>query len=249
MHSSNAAYFLDFDHTLFNTDQFFHLDVRAAFLRFGIDATDWEQSYSAVWPAGYSLQKHAEEVSRRSGRLTRLEEMKQILGNSFSDLTRYVFPDVLPFLQQAKKNGAGLYLLSFGGPEWQRYKVTASGLDGCFDELFFTGEQGRKAGLIAEQANRVKQTMAVVDNDPTELDLIKDFVPQVRTYWMDRVPDDLRVPGDESSRLKFLEARRYLEKMPRHPHIRCSSLDGILSDQSEPGSAGRNGEPGRPPAD
>ncbi len=68
MHSSNAAYFLDFDHTLFNTDQFFHLDVRAAFLRFGIDATDWEQSYSAVWLAGYSLDKHAEEVSRRSGK-------------------------------------------------------------------------------------------------------------------------------------------------------------------------------------
>ena len=249
MHSSNAAYFLDFDHTLFNTDQFFHLDVRAAFLRFGIDAADWEQSYSAVWPMGYSLQKHAEEVSRRSGRLTRLEEMKQILGNSFSDLTRYVFPDVLPFLQQAKKNGARLYLLSFGSPEWQRYKVTASGLDGCFDEMFFTGEQGRKAGLIAEQANRVKQTMAVVDNDPTELDLIKDFMPEARTYWMNRVPDDLRVPGDESSRLKFLEARRYLERLPRHSHILCRNLDGILEDQREPSRAGRNGEPGRPPVE
>ena len=249
MHSSNAAYFLDFDHTLFNTDQFFHVDVRAAFLRFGIDATDWELSYSAVWPAGYSLDKHAEEVSRRSGRLIPLEEMKQVLRNSFSDLRRYVFPDVMPFLQPAKKNSARLYLLSFGNPEWQHYKVTASGLDGYFNDMFFTGVQGGKAGLIEEQAKRAEQRTAVVDNDPTELDLIKDFVPEARTYWMNRVPDDLRVPGDESSRLKFLEARRYLERLPRHSHILCRNLDGILEDQREPSRAGRNGEPGRPPVE
>jgi len=249
MHSSNAAYFLDFDHTLFNTDQFFHLDVRAAFLRFGIDATDWELSYSAVWPAGYSLDKHAEEVSRRSGRLIPLEEMKQVLRNSFSDLRRYVFPDVMPFLDQAKKNSARLYLLSFGNPEWQHYKVAASGLEGYFNDTFFTGVQGGKAGLIEEQAKRAEQRTAVVDNDPTELDLIKDFVPEARTYWINRVPDDLRVPGDESSRLKFLEARRYLERLPRHSHILCKNLAGILEDQREPSQAERNGAPGHPPAD
>jgi phosphoglycolate phosphatase-like HAD superfamily hydrolase len=249
MHSSDAAYFLDFDHTLFNTDQFFHVDVRGAFLRFGIDPMDWELSYSAVWPAGYSLDKHAEEVSRRSGRVIPLEEMKQVLRNSFSDLRRYVFPDVMPFLQRAKKNRARLYLLSFGNPEWQHYKVAASGLDGYFNDMFFTGVQGGKAGLIEEQAKRAQQKTTVVDNDPTELDLIKDFVPEARTYWMDRVPDDLRVPGDESSRLKFLEARRYVERLPRHSHILCRNLDGILEDQREPSQAGRNDEPGRPPAD
>src|SRR2546422_4826332 len=75
MHSLNTACFLDFDHTLFNTDEFFHVDVRNAFLRLEIDAAYWEQSYAAVWPTGYTLEKHAEEVYLRSGsKLPRSEE-------------------------------------------------------------------------------------------------------------------------------------------------------------------------------
>src|SRR3989449_4290620 len=88
MHSSNTACFLDFDHTLFNTDEFFHVDVRNAFLHLGIDAAYWEQSYAAVWPTGYTLEKHAEEVYRRSGSKLPLDAMKRILQNSFSDLDR-----------------------------------------------------------------------------------------------------------------------------------------------------------------
>src|SRR5713226_4586569 len=112
MHPPSKACFLDFDHTLFHTDEFFHVDVREAFLRLGIDTTAWEKSYGAVWPTGYTLEKHVDEVSRQSGNRLPLEEMKRILQNSFSDLRRYLFPDVLPFLQQANKNGTRLYLLS-----------------------------------------------------------------------------------------------------------------------------------------
>jgi len=224
---SKAAYFLDFDHTLFNTDQFFHVDVRDAFLRFGIGATDWEQSYAAVWPTGYTLEKHAEEVFRRSGRRLPVEEMKRVQQESFSDLRRYLFPDVLPFLEQAKKNGFRLYLLSFGHPEWQCYKAAASQVDGYFDGLFFTAVEGGKARLLQEQASKTKDVLIAVDNSPKELDSIKDLAPETRTYWMNRVPDILRVPRDELSSRKFLEARRYLEEIPRHRHIPCTSLDPL----------------------
>jgi len=219
--------FLDFDHTLFHTDEFFHVDLRAAFLRLGIDAADWEQSYAAVQATGYTLEKHVEEVSCRSGKRLPLEEMKRILQDSFSDLRRYLFPDVVPFLQQAKKNGVHLYLLSFGSPEWQRYKVSASDLGGYFDDIFFLPVEGGKAGLIEEQVERVERTV-VVDNNPSELDLIKDRAPEIRTYCMNRVPDGMRFPTDHLSSLKYLEARSYLEKTPRHSHIRCRGLEGIL---------------------
>src|SRR3989441_7940476 len=142
MHSLNTACFLDFDHTLFNTDEFFHVDVRNAFLRLEIDAAYWEQSYAAVWPTGYTLEKHAEEVYLRSGSKLPLDAMKRILQNSFSDLRRYLFPDVLPFLQAAKKNGVRLYLLSFGSDEWQRYKVTAPHLGSSYHDRFLPATQG-----------------------------------------------------------------------------------------------------------
>jgi FMN phosphatase YigB (HAD superfamily) len=227
MNSPNAAYFLDFDHTLFNTDEFFHVDVRDAFLRLGINPRDWEQSYAAIWPTGYTLEKHAEEVFRRSGAPVPLEKMKGILRDSFSDLTRYLFPDVLPFLQAARKNGARLYLLSFGHEEWQRYKASAAHLDGYFDDILFTPFEGGKAKRIQDEAKRVARRVVVVDNNPTELDLVKDLAPEVQTYCMNRVPDHLRFPTDDLSRRRFLEARRYLERIPRHQHIPCRSLDFV----------------------
>jgi FMN phosphatase YigB (HAD superfamily) len=226
MNSSRAVYFLDFDHTLFHTDEFFHVDLRNAFLRLGIEPADWEQSYAAVWPTGYTLEKHAEEVARRSDRRSPLKGMKRILENSFSDLRRYLFPDVLPFLQAAKKSGARLYLLSFGGPEWQRYKVSASHLGGYFDDMFFTAIEGGKARLVQEHSG-TSQNVVVVDNNPSELDSIRDAAPETRSYCMNRVPQNMRFPTDELSSQKFLEARRYLEKIPRHQHIPCSSLDSV----------------------
>src|SRR5437899_7632893 len=141
---------------------------------------------------------------------------------------RYLFPDVLPFLQAAKTNGVRLYLLSFGSDEWQRYKVTASHLGSYFDDSFFTAAQGGKAKLIQEHADKIPQeALVVVDNNPNELDLIKDAAPGIQTYYMNRVPDDLRSPSDDLSRRKFLEARRYLGEIPRHRHTRCKSLDSI----------------------
>jgi FMN phosphatase YigB (HAD superfamily) len=227
MDSSETAYFLDFDHTLFNTDEFFHVDVRNAFLSLGIDPALWEQSYAAVWPSGYTLEKHAGEVLRRSGSPLPLHEMQRILRNSFSDLRRYLFPDVLPFLQKAKRNAARLSLLSFGDPEWQRYKAQASHLGDYFDEMFFTASEGGKARLVQEHAKKIAKRVVVVDNDPTELDLVKDLEPGIETYWMNRVPDEMRSPTDELSSRKFFEARRYLERIVRHRHIPCRSLDSI----------------------
>src|SRR5712692_1317556 len=230
MHPSNTACFLDFDHTLFHTDEFFHVDVRRSFLRLGIDATEWERSYAAVWPTGYTLEKHVEEVFRHSGRQLPLEEMKRILHNSFSDLRRYLFPDVLPFLQRAKGNGTRLYLLSFGDCEWQRYKVSACAVSAYFEDMFFAATPGGKSRLVQEEVKGAAETVLVVDNNSADLDLIRDQAPAIQTYYMNRVPDDLRCPADDLSRLRFLEARRYLERVPRHEHVPCRTLGRIPQD-------------------
>lgn len=228
MKLGNTACFLDFDHTLFNTDELFHVDLRNSFLGFGIDRSLWEQSYDAVWKTGYTLEKHVEEIFRQSGSQLPRQDMQQILHDSFSDLRRYVFPDVIPFLEDAKKRSIRLYLLSFGNPEWQSYKVLGSRLDAYFDEIYFIPKEGGKAGLIVGHTKGIER-IVLVDNNPAELDLLKDAIPDAQTYWINRVPDEKLVPDDESSRLKFLEARRYVDRSWRHQHIACRTLNGILS--------------------
>ena len=69
--------------------------------------------------------------------------------------------------------------------------------------------------------------MVVVDNNPAELDLIKDVEPAAETYWLKRVPDEMQAPGDELSRLRFFEARRYTGLGSRHQHTVCRTLDDI----------------------
>jgi len=219
MHSLNRAFFLDFDHTIFNTDGFFHVDVRNSFLRLGIDASGWEQSYADVWPTGCTLEKHAEVIARRSDNPLPRAEMKRILQDSFSDLRRYLFPDVLPFFKEVKKVGSHFYIISFGDDEWQRYKVFASDLGGYLDAMFFTAIEGGKSGLVLERTKNAAQAVVVIHNNPTDLDLIRDLAPDVRTCCINWVPDEARSPVDLLAVLKFLEARSYLEKLPRHQHI------------------------------
>jgi FMN phosphatase YigB (HAD superfamily) len=220
------AIFLDFDHTLFNTDEFFHMDVRTAFRACGLDSASWEEGYARAWQAGYSLERHVEEMYRQSGGQWAVEGMKRILRESFMDLRRYLFSDVLPFLGAATERGVRLYLLSFGDPEWQRYKVRGSGIEPYFDGIFFTARDGGKATIILERAGGLQRAV-MVDNNPSELDLIKEASPDTATYCINRVPRELVVPADEISRLKFLEARDYTTRPWRYQHVPCRTLDEV----------------------
>ena len=218
--------FLDFDHTLFNTDEFFHVDVRNAFRNFGVDTLLWEKALFKVLPTGYTLEKHIAEAEKQSGAKLPIVEMKAVLNKNFSDLRKYLFPDVKSFLTKARKSGA-LYLLSFGDPGWQEYKINGSGISDSFDDIFFTAKEGTKADAIIEHSIDFTQTI-MVDNNPAELDAIKDKAPGVKTYCINRVPGEIRNPQSELARLKFLEARKYLDKLYIHKHIPCRTLDEII---------------------
>jgi len=89
-----SAFVLDFDHTLFDTDRFFWVDLRAAFARWAIDAAQWEASYAEVWPTGYSLDKHLGHLARH-GRVADsvVAQLKGVLREHFADLRPYLFPD------------------------------------------------------------------------------------------------------------------------------------------------------------
>ena len=227
MDSIKTTCFLDFDHTLFNTDEFFHVDVRNSFLRFGIETQLWEQSYAAVWPKGYTLEKHVEEISRQSEIQLPLEEMKQVFFNNFSDLKQYLFTDVLSFLENIKKKGVTTHLLSFGNPEWQRYKVHNSGISPYFESIFFTEKEGTKTEHIRKYSELFQQII-MVDNNSIELDLIKDTLPMTQTYFINRVPEEMLIPTDELTRLKFFDARNYVKKPQRHQHIAIKNLHDII---------------------
>ena len=221
------AFLLDFDHTLFDTDRFFWVDVRAAFARFAIDAKIWEESYGVVWPTGYSLDKHLEHLARQ-GRVADsvVAQLKGVLRERFADLRSYLFPDSEPFLKRLQREGVSCFLLSFGDPDWQAYKVTRARISGFFQEVFFTGREQAKAEVVEALAGRFAR-LDMVDNDPRELDRVKARLTQINTIWITRVPAEALESPDSAVRERFREARNYATLTPEFSHRRCTILDEV----------------------
>lgn len=228
---SQGAVLLDFDHTLFDTDRFFWVDVKKAFARLGIDEEAWEEAYETVWPTGYSLKKHLAALMRPEAKGQRLEvtpsHLPSKLLDAFSDLSGYLYQDVVPFLEGAKRRGFDLYLLSFGDPSWQEYKVKASGAAPYFKEVFYTEREQRKARVGGRILNRYDVAHAI-DNDPRELDLMKEYDPQLFTHLISRVPPEaVEVEGPET-RYRFREARQYVDLPVQYLHHLCTTLVEVL---------------------
>ncbi|MFN3477135.1 MAG: HAD family hydrolase [Candidatus Methylomirabilales bacterium] len=218
------AVLLDFDHTLFDTDRFFWVDLRKAIACFGIEEKAWEEAYEAVWPGGYSLERHLAALMKiKAGRRPSKEAILSALRNAFSDLRGYLYPDVVPFLEEAKRRGFDLYLLSFGDPSWQVYKVKASGVAPYFQEVFYPKREQTKAEAVGGIVDRY-ETIHAIDNDPRELDLMKISYPQLLTHWISRVPSGAVMIDDPETRYRFREARRYVGFPSQHPHHHVTTL-------------------------
>ena len=218
--NQHTVYFLDFDHTLFDTDRFFHVDVQERLLALGVDAELWRSTYDAVRLSGYTLEKHMAVIARQPGRQLSPHITQEIIAE-FSDLRRYLFPDAVSFLQSFDPLHTHLAILSFGNPDWQRFKVRASGIEPFFQNLFFTGAEYSKADVVRSCAARYGEIVAI-DNHPGELDAIRDAVPSARTFLINRVPEEkvlAELPGNS-----FLEAKKYLDIPFRHHHTPCVTL-------------------------
>lgn len=219
---SQRAILLDFDHTLFDTDRFFWVDLKAAFGQFGVSDDAWEKSYATIWPSGYSLAKHVEELSRLGAiaSVSVASAMHATLERTFSDLRSYLFPDVVEFLNAARDRKFDLILLSFGDPTWQGYKVQASGLAPYFTQIVYTSDEKGKAGMLNTIASAYAELCAV-DNNPADLDAMKASIPRLQTYLICRV-EPSAIEGD-----RFREAARYLTIPSRLPHRHCRSLHEV----------------------
>ncbi|MFQ5915825.1 MAG: HAD family hydrolase [Nitrospinota bacterium] len=221
------AFLLDFDHTLFDTDRFFWVDVRAAFARFAIDPKVWEESYARVWPTGYSLEKHLEHLTRGGAvGSSDVAAIQRELREHFADLRGYLFADVDPFLRQLQAAEIAGFLLSFGDAAWQAYKVNGARIAHFFQEVFTTRRERAKAEVVEALIGRFGQ-LAVVDNDPRELDVIKARRPEVETFWITRVPPEAVQSADPEIQKRFREARIYATLPAEYPHNRCQSLEEV----------------------
>ncbi|KKR78435.1 MAG: hypothetical protein UU24_C0037G0007 [Candidatus Nomurabacteria bacterium GW2011_GWA2_40_9] len=139
---------LDFDHTCYDTDAFLLFEIRQAMIsRFNIPVPVWEESYENAVKTGYSLEQHLEELTRiLKYEICSIEEIQNF--EKEINFSKYLYPDVLSVLKEAKDRGYKIMLLSFGDPIWQDKKVSGVGFDRIMDIIKYTKEEGSKHRIV-----------------------------------------------------------------------------------------------------
>jgi hypothetical protein len=218
------SYFFDFDHTLFDTDLFFHVDLRNALLsRLSVRGGEWDRTYAELLVRGYSIGDHLKALGLSPEQVS---EAADWLYARFASLRGYVYADVVPTLEALTSRGAEIRILTFGDPAWQRFKVSGSGILEFAREVVVVPSRLGKATAI-ENSGECGENLVVVDNDPRELDQVRRVLPRSRTYWIRRPASQyLSKEGVEGRR--DLEAASYREVEPLYSHAVVTDLRMLL---------------------
>jgi len=202
------------------------VDFRKELIRIGVDLDCWDKSYKIARDTGYNLEKHITELKKLCDEDNNIKKIENLAKTKFSDLSKYLFEDSVPFLKKLKQNGDKVYLLSFGNPSWQHFKVERTQIDSYFNDFFYQEKEGTKIDKILEFKKDIDKII-VIDNSAPQLDAIKEKLPNVQTYLINRVPANLMEPKNEEEKLKFLSARKYALQKPKYKHTPISNLDNI----------------------
>lgn len=110
-----------------------------------------------------------------------------IAGQLGADLSRFIYPDVISFMCNAKEAGYYCHLVTFGSRNIQECKVKLSGLEPYFTELFYV-ERGSKAAVIKNYLDSdVSCEKAIFVDDTIEhLERVGIMLPQIVLIRMTR---------------------------------------------------------------
>ncbi len=145
-------FIIDFDDTLFNTHAF--KQARAQAVK-GLGVSDelfwktYKEAYNNDLGINvYSDERHAEILERygfeKQAILAAFEKIKLFLKD-------YLFSDAVDLLENLKKSGQKLILLSLGQADFQKVKIESVGISKYFDEVYTVDDT--KEHIIANIIN------------------------------------------------------------------------------------------------
>ena len=219
---------LDFDHNCYDTDAFLLFEIRDAMInKWNIPIPAWQEAYERATKIGYTLEVHREELVRilKYEPFT-LKEIQDFEKNI--DFSKYLYSDVSLFIAKAKERRYKMMLLSFGEPSWQDKKVKGVGFDKIMDVIKFTKEEGSKAEILAKYVKDCTKVV-FVENNGLDLDAVFKTLPQVDTYFMNRVPIEAMSPEkNEFIRIRYDESREIAMRKIVFEHKRINSFEEIV---------------------
>lgn len=178
--------FLDFDDVLFNTKSFLE-GFRGAFVGCGVDPEIFQLRYAEAREnpggiPGYNYERHIRLLVEKDG--AHKECLRKNTDIFLGNLGRYVFHDVPGFLDSLRGNHMSISLLSFGSEDFQRKKVSGSGLSLFFSDII-VGDIDKAEALKQIWQNSGEKEW-FLDDRSEHIDRVKQVLPSIGTILVTR---------------------------------------------------------------
>lgn len=175
----------DFDHTLFSAKRLY-LEIKDYFDSLGISCNLFNKSYQESKKEGktYDPKKQFEIIHKEKPEVSikEMEENSEEIMKRFPD---FVYPDVVPFLEEFKDR-FDFYIISYGGDDgsFSREKIKRSGIGDYFEKVFVT-KSNDKTNALKEVIDG-EEELIFIDDSPEVLSEIKKYFPEVTTVRINR---------------------------------------------------------------
>lgn len=161
-------YIIDFDDTLFDTQRFKQARLEAVQM-LGISDEEYWETYRQARnsPDGlftYSNERHAAVLAELG--YDEREVLRQLESTTGTALYDFLFSDAVYFLEELKKTGRPMILLSLGNPGFQELKTKGVGVHVFFDRLFMVHDT--KSQVLEELFAAVARSGVWFINDKIE---------------------------------------------------------------------------------
>lgn len=195
MSESPSIFLLDFDRTLIDSPRLRN-DLWIFFQRFGIPIDVAQTTYKIlvkIEDTHYSLKEHLIRIASTLQRKILIDHIENMFKKKFADMREYIYPDVIPWLEDAKQQKIILYLVTRGNEEWQGFKLRASNIEHYFSKIFYSVPHGEKTKTVLPLISS-NDLVALIEDDIVELDQSHLNAPQVQTFYIRRYNDQPILP-------------------------------------------------------
>ncbi len=160
-------YYLDFDRTLFRTDDFYHV----------------QKTHPLFADYAEAIQGLIDGTADRRAVGDLLDQSVREKGIAFTpgELATFVYPDVQPFLEAFGKDTS---LITFGNPHYQYIKIEGAGILPLVSELMLTNDQLK--GEYLSSRLTADSDFVFVDDSVEQLGDVARFFPHARVVEIRR---------------------------------------------------------------
>ncbi len=189
---NNLIVLLDFDRTLFDTDNFL-FEIKKIFKTIGINENTFISSYKKVKP--YNIKKHLDllKLNRQNKSLIQAK-LNKLADNS----KKYLFSDTIKFLKFLNKNNIKCILVTYGNKEFQNNKIKKSNIKIYLDDIYITSNNQNKINIYKNIITKNKnKSFIIIDDLKTNTENVTKKINHMNSIRINRNKNNTEISNFE----------------------------------------------------